>query len=830
LLAHSVLGAFRSFRRGPAITAVNVLTLALGLVSFVVAFAVGDYWSSADRQLADAERTLAVTTRFRARDGAFDSGVRPLSSQSMAQYLGADFPQLSAVARVVLPKITSAEDSAVRAGDRTARARGLAADAAFLEIFDLPFVTGRARDALRAPGSVVLTKATAEALYGSSELALGSPIVVDNAVEGTVTGVLDAIPEPSHLGSSSFAPLRFDMLLSRDFADRIYFLQFGRELASQPENWVSGADTTYVLLPEDGSLTREELRRQLPAFLSRHVPAEQVRDFEIEVDVIPVSRLLGMAVSASIFPRQSSLSIGVVALVLGTLVLGVACANFANLATARAAVRAREIGVRKTLGASASAIALQYLLEVCALTFAALALAVGLAILAVPKIDAALDMRLGAVLVDSTPWLALALLLLGVTVVAGAYPALLLSRTAPMAAIRVGRVRAGPRFLGTWLVGAQFAVVAFLFIVLTVVYAQNRALLKSGAGLASAPVLVVHNDTSVTQLAQATLREELARLPGVTAATTMVTPPWTDPNGVLPFKATPSPTAPLSSALIYVVGEKFFDTLGIPLLAGRDFDSSRAADIAAFGRAPTGTQSVVISRALADELGATPSDIIGRQIYNPAGFAYEVIGVAENSVLSISADAGPRPRVYIFNPAALNFHVLRLSPDDVAGTVAAVDTLWKRLAPNVAIKRRFADEYFEQSYASFGRINQAFSVFAAVAAAIAAIGLAAIAVAAINRRRGEIGVRRVLGGTVMQIAVLLLTTFSTPVLIGNLIVWPLAYLAARSYLEVFIDPIDLTALPFVLSFCATLLVAGIAVTHQALTAARLKPAAVLRQE
>src|SRR5690606_27758801 len=128
------------------------------------------------------------------------------------------------------------------------------------------------------------------------------------------------------------------------------------------------------------------------------------------------------------------------------------------------------------------------------------------------------------------------------------------------------------------------------------------------------------------------------------------------------------------------------------------------------------------------------------------------------------------------------------------------------------------------------RINQAFSVFAAVAAAIAAIGLAAIAFAVIHRPRGEIGVRRALGGAAPQITLLLLRTFSLPVLLANLRVAPLADVAARAFRSVFIDPIELSALPFVLSFGGTLLVAGIAVTHQALTAARLKPAAVLRQE
>jgi putative ABC transport system permease protein len=281
---------------------------------------------------------------------------------------------------------------------------------------------------------------------------------------------------------------------------------------------------------------------------------------------------------------------------------------------------------------------------------------------------------------------------------------------------------------------------------------------------------------------------------------------------------------------MYMVGDDFFRTFDVPLVAGRDFDARRAQDIAAVAGPPTGTQSVVISRALAAELGATPDEMIGRTIYSPAGYPFEVIGVTENRVLSISAGGGPRPRVYLFNPTQLDFHVVRLSARDVSGSITAIDALWKRLAPNVAIKRRFAEDYFNDSYASFARINSAFSTFAAVAVAIATIGLAAIAIAVTNRRRAEIGVRKVLGGNARQMAFVLLGGFGWPVVAANLIAWPLAYAAARAYLGVFIQPIALTALPFVASLALTLLVACLAVARQTWSAARLKPASVLRHE
>ena len=825
MLGHYVAVAIVNSLRAPLATLVNVFTLALGLVCFVVAYAVADFWDSAERHFANADRTVVVTARFRVRGGAFDSGVNWRSSYWLARYLKADFPQIEATARVLL----LGEDSAVRAGDRAVRFRGFAADADFLAIFDLPFLAGDSRNALRAPGSVVLTKAAAVALYGTPD-AVGQPIVIDNMSEGTVTGVIDEIREPSHMGQSLSAPLRFDMLVSQDFNEGAYRRRFDRELAQQPENWLDTAAITYVLLPADGSLTRGELRRQLPELLRRHVSAEQLRQFSLELDLISVRDLLTMTVSGAMFPRQITVSITFVVLVLGTLVLGVACVNFANLATARAARRAREIGLRKAVGARAEQIAVQYLVEVCILTLVALLLAAVLIAAALPTIDAALGLGVANVLDGSIPWVPLLVLLAVVTLVAGAYPALLLSRVAPLVALRVGQSRAGPRTLGAWLVGVQFAVVAFLLIAVTVVYLQNQELERTGLGIATDPLLVVENDARVTGVSQQTLREELLRLPEVEAATLMVTPPWTDPDGVMPITTAPAVAAVQRTALLYVVGDDFFATFGMPFLAGRLFDAQRAQDIAAYGQPPTGRQSVVISRALAEELGAaSPEAIVGREIYN-GSFSYEIIGVVENSVLSISAEAGPRPRVYLFNPIEPKYHIVRVPAENVSGAVAAVEALWKRLAPDVAIKRRFADDYFNDSYANFARINQTFSAFALVAGAIATIGLFAIALSVANRRRVEIGVRKILGGNARQMTLMLLAAFSKPVIVANLVAWPLAYTAARRYLDLFISPIELTFAPFAACLAVTLLVALLVVLRQTLHAARVQPATVLRQE
>jgi putative ABC transport system permease protein len=178
----------------------------------------------------------------------------------------------------------------------------------------------------------------------------------------------------------------------------------------------------------------------------------------------------------------------------------------------------------------------------------------------------------------------------------------------------------------------------------------------------------------------------------------------------------------------------------------------------------------------------------------------------------------------------LNFQIVRLSADDVSGGLAAIDALWKRLSPQNPINRDFMDELFERSYETFARINQVFAGLALVAVSIAVIGLFGMAVQVARRRVHEIGVRKSVGARSGQIVAMLLRDFAKPVLIANLIAWPFAYFAAQQYLNVFIQRMTLTPLPFVLSLVIAVAIACIAVSGQALRAARVSPATVLRFE
>jgi putative ABC transport system permease protein len=374
-----------------------------------------------------------------------------------------------------------------------------------------------------------------------------------------------------------------------------------------------------------------------------------------------------------------------------------------------------------------------------------------------------------------------------------------------------------------------------LLIAVAVTHLQNRATEGAPAAFGADRLLVIDNASDVTGIAQATLREQLLSLPQLASATTLGQPPWTNASALVPLTSSPSLSTVERTAIVHQVGTNFFSTLGIGLLAGRVFDPGFAADVAATYPPPHPTQHVVISRALAEEFGFESPTIAVEQLIwvannEPGSRPWRIIGVVEDRPLAISSPFGPRPAVYLYIPES-RFHIARMSEGvAVVEALAAVDQLWQRLAPDITLEPRLAVDFFEASYAYFALLNQAFAVLAVLAILIATGGLVAMSLLIVNRRLHEIGVRKTLGAGRHQIVAMLLRGFSAPILIANIVAWPLAWLAASTYLSRFIAPVALTPMPFLAALLASLLICWIAVGGQTVRAARISPARVLRQE
>lgn len=674
MLTHYFALAVRNLRRSPVAASINVLTLALGLVSLVTAYAYVSFWSRAERQFENADRIQLLTVSMAAADGTFIETASPHTPEQAAAYLREDFPAVEKIARA----ITIDRKQAVASDAHAMRLVALGVDPELLEIFALPFVAGDARTALREPRSVVLTEEYAQRLFDGAN-PIGQHVVLGNKVDATVTGVVGAIAEPSHLGRTPNAPMRFDLLASMDIREALVADMLPAEFRRMVANgWLSRDGFTYLLLPREG-LSTSDLSARLSDFAARHVPEQARTQRSYEFGLMPLRDVL----TTREF-QNTGLTLGTLLLVLGGLVLGVACVNYANLATARAAGRTREVSVRKALGAPPRQILLQSLFEAGVLTAAALAVAIALFLLAGPLLEALLQVDLAPTLFDGLGiWPFLAVLVAGATLAAGAYPAFVLSRVRPATALAAATVRLGSKLFSLLLVGAQFAVAGFLLVVVTIVTLQNAELARTGLGVTSDPLVVIENPRTVTDVDAATLRAELTRLPAVRGVTETAQVPW-EMVAWTPVGSSPDPASPTHRVMLRQVGLDFFEVFDIGLLAGRVFDHDRdRSDAGNSAGEPTPREpAVVVDRTFVEIFGfGSPEQALDQPIYwrvtTPTGSStntMRIIGVVEDRAFSVGGFGTSGAMMYQLNAGSFgnDVTIARIAKTDVAGALADI--------------------------------------------------------------------------------------------------------------------------------------------------------------
>jgi putative ABC transport system permease protein len=835
MIRHYLVVALAKLRRAPFTTAANVLTLALGLACFIAAYGIATYWRSADGYHHDTDRIFLIGQINRFVSQGAGSGqprqaapLNAMSSWNLAPALRQDFPEIEHVARAY-----GELETPVAAAEKKAILNVATVDPEFLDIFDFRFVAGD-RSALSRPNSVVLTEDAAERLFGR-EPAIGRPLLINGDQSVTVTGVIAPVRQPSFMGAGEEAVLRFDML--RDWGSS----PVGKQLDAIP-GWIGVYPMTFVRLSP--AFSAAALDARLPAFLDRRTRAVDKAVALTVMHPIPLRRLTTYALDRALVVGGAPAVTAVGALFgLAALTLLVACINYANLATAQAAGRGKEIGIRKVLGAGRAQVMAQTWLEAGLLTLAALAVALAAVALAAPAVRASTGVDMGYFLSQGpAPWAGIAALVAGVALLAGGYPALVQSRLRPAEALESSRSRTGPRWAARLLVGVQFASASFLLILLTVTQLQRGHLEHDALAPHTDPVVVL-NDLRPLAVDYDTLAARLSRNKDRIRSVSVVDHlPWgTSYNGAF-FSRTPDPAGHSINAFVKSVGYDYFETLNLAVLAGRVFDRERETapvSLFAFANDRTKTVSAVVDRRFARGLGfATPEAAVGQVIYippqstgNSAAQPVEIIGVTETEWTRLGSDNGDGA-VYTFGPRALwgqQLPVVRIAREDVKGAVAEITRAWEDLAPNIPLDLRFFDNLFEQNFRTYARVSQIFALLAGASFVIASIGQLGLAVHAASRRRHEIGVRKTLGSTTLGIIRLLLVDFSKPILAANLLAWPLGYWAAQVYLGSFADRVALTPAPFALSLAITLTIAWAAVIGEVWKVASVRPAEVLRR-
>ena len=793
-------------------SAVNLLALSLGLVSFMVAVGAALFLRSADLHLPNAARIFAISEEVVDLPSGISTGVIPLTSDPVGVAVAANVPGLAAVTR-----IRTTHDRGVMVDGMSYFFQVVYVDSRFAQVFQLPLAAGDPSTAFSVPKSAILTEASARQLFGESD-AVGKTIVI-GGLDITIAGVLKPIVLPSIF---AFSPNRFDMLLSSDVGDVL------NPALPEPEGWHHISDSTFIRLAEGTDPAKVALRlAALPAGLSPKGSKA------IHFGLVPLGRYLEGLLNCEIRSQRTGLSASVLLLAVGVLVLVVASLNYANLAAAQAAVRLRESGMRIVLGASRWQILVQRLVESAVL--AAITLVLVLVVLAAvtPLLGRATGIDLSDLLFSRWAFWGLSLCGLAAAIaIGGCYPAMVLSGGKAMRAARGGRVRQGLSRMAAVFVSLQFLAANVLTILLIIMGQQLSILHAAVSPTNGDPLLVVNTPLSTLPFTVADLRRALADVPGIVGVSAVDSEPWSDESRIVVL-FTDSADRPHSvESFVNAVADDFFSTMGSVVLAGRTLSSDQGDRQPPSLADETDTYTAVVDRSLAGALGWSPDQAVGKNVHlrtldGLGGF--RIVGVVEDRPQHFLG-LGSQGNLYRLAPEATVFPIIRLAHAHSAVAAKSVDAALERLAGQEPTRRRFSADLFADSAGLFHTVLSTLAVLAGFALAIAVLGLVGIAIHVTDGRVQEIGVRKILGAGTANLCALLLWDLSRPVLMAALLSWPIAYLASRDILPLFLQRISVGPFPFIVSLAATLVIAWIAVGWRILSAARRDPADILRYE
>lgn len=830
MLQNYLTTGLRALNRNRVFAAINILGLAIGMAACILLLLFVRYEMSYDQWLPGHENAYQVQTAYLGKNTG-RANTSQMSAYVVGRSLAKDFPQIEKVAYV-----TQGQPVIVQNGDSSTGIVTMA-EPEILDILQLPLVAGDSRTALRGANSLLISQAEAKRRYPGVD-PIGKTLSIVNAgitTDFTVAGILKDLPKNSHLAIDILVP--FSRL---PYVDRPgFFTRYG---------WNSG--NNYVRLRPGADVAA--INAQMERWEKRNIPREPVGDALVSEgddanwSLTPVADIHLSNADGFGRPGNDPKTIATFAFV-ALLILGMACINFTNLSTARAGQRAREVALRKVMGASRRQLIVQFLGE--SLLVAAISMVVALAIveLALPSLSAFLDADLslhylgeGGILL---PILALVIL---VGVAAGLYPACVLSRFDPAPVLksnRGGTDTQGSGQLRNILVIAQFAVSIALVICTAVVTAQTIYARSSDPGYNRAGLLQV---TGIGRRQIEDVAEQIvtatAAIPGVEAVGRTSIGVNTDSSINTSVRIEGNPQ-PLTLGL-YNADPGFFSAMGLKPLAGRVLDAANPRDDIRVAHgddageatlAARGTNTVISMAALTKLGFKTPADAIGKTIR--VGLVDDKYGLVPVTIVGVVADLRLRslrnpydPIMFYYDRSYMTEMMVRMKAGEAGVVRDKVEAVWKRYAGQVPFQARFTDDIVREQYDADEARATIFAAFAGLAIIVACLGLYGLAAFTAERRTREIGIRKVLGAKTGDIVRLLVWQFSRPVLLANIIAWPVAWWLMRGWLDTFDARIDLGLWWFIGAGALAAAIAAATIISHATRVARQSPALALRYE
>jgi len=708
----------------------------------------------------------------------------------LAPALKEDFPEISEATRYV-----GVGGQLLRYGENAFFESGIrAVDPSFFRMFTFPFVKGNSDTALDDLFSVVISEEIAEKYFGEED-PIGKVIQANNRTDFKVTGVMKNIPSNSYL--------QFDIVLP-------YALL--KKLGAVNDNMGSNSIATFVQLHESASL--QEVNDKIRGFIKKHVP-DSVTDLELALySRIHLHQYFGYEKGAMQVKYVYIFS------VIAMFVLLIACINFMNLSTARSANRAKEVGVRKVVGALKGHIIRQFYGESIIYAFIALVFAFALVMLLMSSFNNLSGKEISLDVLGN--WQIL-VGFIGITLftglVAGSYPALFLSAFQPVSVIK-GSLRsgAGSALFRRVLVVVQFALSIFLIIGTAVVYNQLQYMKNRDVGYDKEHLVYIpmrgRTGTNYSALKNALERDP--RILGVTGSNHRPSNIGSNSGGADWDGKDPDQVVLIGMSS---VDFDYIETVGIELAEGRSFSEEYATDQ---------TEAFIVNEEVAELMGK--KSVVGER-FSFVGRDGHIIGVMKNFHY-YSLRNKIEPLAIYMRPASEGFYYtfIRIPPENISDSLDFVRKTWQSVVPNYPFDYSFLVEDFEYYYRSEERMMDLLKYFSILAVFIACLGLFGLASFTAEQRTKEIGIRKVLGASPPQITLMLCKEFFFLVLLANIISWPVAYFILRNWLQDFAYRTGLGVFTFVMTMVLALVIALLTVSFQAVKAAVANPVDALKYE
>ncbi|MEO6288077.1 MAG: ABC transporter permease [Dyadobacter sp.] len=797
--------AWRTLWNKKAFAAINIFGLAIGLATCMLILLYVQHELNYDRYNVNADRIFRITMHGKIGGNDINIAIAPApAGPSVAR----DYPGVEAFTRT-----TTEGTFLVKNDHEHFKEEHVAfADSNFFQVFSIPVIKGNPATILKEPNTLVISESVAQKYFGKAD-PIGKSLTLGSRGLFRITGICENVPSSSHF--------------HYDFFGSMSSIKLG-------DKWLSSGAQTYLLLRKDYPV--EKLTAQGPAIVKKYIGPEIMEflgmtyeeylkkgdrfglQFQPLTDIHLKSNLEG-----ELEPNGSVKYVYIFSAIAAFILL-IACINFMNLSTAGSASRAKEVGIRKVLGSVQQQLIRQFLTESILLTLLALLVAFALVVIVLPSFNELAGKQFDLQSILNVKMISLALAgCLVVGLLTGSYPAFFLSSFKPILVLK-GRIQSGMRsgWLRNSLVTIQFVVSIGMIIGTIVVFQQLRFIQNKKLGFHKEQVLILQ-DTHLLGDKSKTFKEQLTKLSQVVNVSLAGYLPAGNSNsstdGYLPESAD-NTVSPYRFSTYYI-DDNYLPTLGIKIAAGRNFSKSFASDSAA----------VLVNEATVKQFGW--KNAIGQRIRTIGNGSpeskrtYTVVGVTRNfHFKSLHEHIAPLVMMYGGDHYQM---ALRIRTDNFPGLIKSIEKTWKSETDS-PFSYSFLNERFDKMYQSEQRVGKLFGIFASLAVVIACLGLFGLAAFTTIQRTKEIGVRKVLGASVMSIVALLSGDFLRIVVVAIVIATPLAWYGMNQWLADFAYKIDIQWWVFVLAGVLAVGIALLTVSFQSVKAALVNPVKSLKSE